>query len=158
MDPLNNIMNLIEAQNAEKELADYLGIGEHNIELWKNGDSKTYILHLKKIAEYFDVTTDYLLGKTKEKAPENKIDKRMVQLLALFDKLNDQGKQKAIEYLCDISSLSKYSADVPSSRRHIGYTMFKDSTKKIVLTDDEVAEITRIRKNIKSKNLQSKNQ
>ncbi len=64
--PVGKIMELIEDRKAPKGLAEYLGIGEHNIALWKSGDSKTYILHMKKIAEYFDVPTDFLFGQNRK--------------------------------------------------------------------------------------------
>lgn len=150
MDPLKNIINLIENNDDATGLASYLGIGEHNIDAWKNGDSKTYILHLKKIAEYFGVSTNYLLGKTDEKEPPNTIDRRAVQLLTFFDKLNDLGKQKAVEYLCDISSMPKYAVYVPSEHKNIGYTISHDTTRKIELSDEDIAEISRMRRNIKN--------
>lgn len=49
-------------------VAKELGISSGSVTAWKNGTeprSKT----LTKIADYFDVSTDYLLGKEAEKAP-----------------------------------------------------------------------------------------
>lgn len=47
-----------------KELADYLEISGNVITNWKNGSNRSYLKHLRKIAEFYDVSEDYLLGKT----------------------------------------------------------------------------------------------
>lgn len=58
-----------------KDLADFLGISGNVITNWKNGSNHSYLKHLKKIAEFYDVSEDYLLGKTDRKhrlpAPED---------------------------------------------------------------------------------------
>lgn len=44
------------------------------IKMWENGESISYFAYLDKIAEYFDVSVDYLLGKTNiKKLPANAI-------------------------------------------------------------------------------------
>ncbi len=90
----------------------------------------------------------FFLDKTENKEPPNTIDKRAVQLLTFFDKLNDLGKQNAIEYLGNISSLSKYAIYIQPENKNIGYTIAHGSTKQVELCDDDIAEIIRIRRNI----------
>ncbi|MEG0485780.1 MAG: helix-turn-helix transcriptional regulator [Oscillospiraceae bacterium] len=51
---------------AGKELAEYLEISPNVITNWKNGSNKSYRKHLKKLAEYFNVSIDYLLGNEKK--------------------------------------------------------------------------------------------
>ena len=50
-----------------KDLADFLGISGNVITNWKNGSNHSYLKHLKKIAEFYNVSEDYLLGKTDRK-------------------------------------------------------------------------------------------
>jgi len=45
-----------------KDLCDYLGMSTGNTGSWKSGKTPS-IKVLQKIADYFDVSTDYLLGK-----------------------------------------------------------------------------------------------
>lgn len=52
---------------AIKELAQYLGVVPNVITNWKNGSSKSYRKYIHKIAEYYDVSVDYLMGKTSSK-------------------------------------------------------------------------------------------
>ena len=60
---------LYEHKIQQKELAKALGISAGNITEWKKGRSAPSAGVLPKIADYFDVSTDYLLGKTDEKKP-----------------------------------------------------------------------------------------
>lgn len=71
-DLLNRILDCIGPHHgAGKELADYLGISPNVITNWKNGSNRSYRKYVKQIAKKYNVSEDYLLGKTeqKEKAP-----------------------------------------------------------------------------------------
>ena len=65
-----------------KELADYLEISGNVITNWKNGSNRSYLKHLRKIPEFYDVSEDYLLGKTSVK-------QRPVDVQGLEDILSD---------------------------------------------------------------------
>ena len=45
------------------ELGAQLNVTKMGISHWERGDSQPDLDQLKRIAEYFEVTTDYLLGK-----------------------------------------------------------------------------------------------
>ena len=47
----------------QKQLADLLGCTNQNINDWGTGNSETSFDNLLMLADIFDVTTDYLLGK-----------------------------------------------------------------------------------------------
>lgn len=47
-----------------------LGIGRATVSYWKSGKTPKQVI-LNKIAEYFDVTTDYLLGNSNDRKPIN---------------------------------------------------------------------------------------
>lgn len=62
------ILSLLkEKQKTQKELTDYLGITQNAFTDWKSGRIKSYRKHLSKIAEFFNVSVDYLLGAEQEK-------------------------------------------------------------------------------------------
>ena len=63
---------------AGKELADFLGISGNVITNWKNGSNRSYLKYLPKIAEFYNVSEDYLRGKTDVRQDETK---EMQQLL-----------------------------------------------------------------------------
>ena len=64
MEVLTRILILLDENHLQqKELSDYLGLSKNTITGWKNGNNNSYMKHLPKIAEFFGVSVDYLLGK-----------------------------------------------------------------------------------------------
>lgn len=62
---LDRISNLLKEQHKkQKDLTDYLGISKNIFTNWNSGASKSYLKYIDKIAEFFNVSTDYLLEKT----------------------------------------------------------------------------------------------
>lgn len=73
-----------------------LNIGAGSVTKWKNGAMPSG-RSLEKIADYFGITVDYLLGKTdiKEKAPakgESTLTEAEQKLLEMYRGLDDAGK------------------------------------------------------------------
>lgn len=63
MTTAEKILQLIQERNVEQqELAAYLGIKKQAISDWKSGKTKSYRKYIDKIAEYFEVSVDYLMG------------------------------------------------------------------------------------------------
>lgn len=64
MNTVEIILDLLKKQNKQqKELTKYLGVGEGTIADWKTGKTKSYKKHIDKIAEFFNVSVDYLLDR-----------------------------------------------------------------------------------------------
>ena len=71
MDILNKINYLLEKNNLkQKDLTDYLGIEKSVFSSWKNGKSKSYSKYIAEIAQYFNVSIDYLLDNEKSSPGE----------------------------------------------------------------------------------------
>lgn len=63
LDILNNIVQLLKNNNKKQiELTNYLGLSKNVFTDWKSGKNNSYTKHLPKIAEFFDVSVDFLLG------------------------------------------------------------------------------------------------
>lgn len=63
MDTINKIMMLLEQNNlSQKELTDYLKLDKSTFSAWKNGKSKSFYKYLSQIADFLNVSTDYLLA------------------------------------------------------------------------------------------------
>ena len=61
------LRTLMEERNtSQKDLAEYLGKTRQAISLYCNGESAPDLESLVKIAQYFDTSTDYLLGLTND--------------------------------------------------------------------------------------------
>lgn len=62
MTTFERVKELADSQKISlQELANRLGFSENLIYRWKNATPKTE--YLEKVADYFDVTVDYLLGR-----------------------------------------------------------------------------------------------
>lgn len=103
MSTINKISELLSEQGkTQKELTDYLGITKNAFTDWKSGRIKSYNKHLDKIAEFFGVSVDYLLGKTpspeREDIPED--EKRLRDLLS---QMSEEQLQTALKIISAIA-------------------------------------------------------
>lgn len=62
---------LKEQKKTQKDLTDFLDISKGVFTDWKSGKNSSYKKHIDKIAEFFGVSTDYLLGRTNVREEEN---------------------------------------------------------------------------------------
>ena len=61
----NNLRAARKAKGlTQKEVAAHIGISQNNYSYWENGKVKIDNKSLQKLADYFDVTIDYLLGRS----------------------------------------------------------------------------------------------
>lgn len=80
---LVKISDLLQEQNkTQKELCDFLGINGNVYTAWKSGKNKSYTKHLSKIALFFDVSIEVLLGKEKSPAIAELSEKHQKLVLA----------------------------------------------------------------------------
>lgn len=69
---LDTIKALLKSEKkTQQELCQYLGVSKQAFTEWNGGRNTSYKKYLPQIAEFFDVSVDYLLCKTeqKEKSP-----------------------------------------------------------------------------------------
>lgn len=80
-----------------KDLESKIGIASGSIWKWENGKSKPGVTSIIKLAEFFNVSTDYLLGLTSipisvEQTAPSTLDEDDQRILALYHKLGFEGK------------------------------------------------------------------
>lgn len=63
-----------KAQVTQKELAQSINSSQQNIALYEQGRRKPKYETLEKLSVFFNVSTDYLLGKTDFPEPDSDID------------------------------------------------------------------------------------
>ena len=83
----------IENKNTQKELAEYLGLTPKMISFYEKEERFPPHDIILKLANYFNVSTDYLLGRTDEKnnnAKSNKIDKNEKDVEELLEETMSQ--------------------------------------------------------------------
>lgn len=77
----------------QKEVAERLGIGGSTMTMYETGRREPNMETLIKIADFFDVSTDYLLGKTKAKNEKEVISRALVddpELYNFWKKLSER--------------------------------------------------------------------
>lgn len=83
-------------------VAAELGINKSNVSNWKNNGYTPRGEALQKIADYFRVTTDYLLtGEEKEKAADPKAGggESLEDIIPGYDSLSDLNKNRVRDYV-----------------------------------------------------------
>ena len=73
-----------------------LGMSVSNVTKWKNGNTPK-IDTVQRIATYFNVSTDYLLGNEQKNKPIT--SKEDDELINLFEQIPTDKKQEAVNYL-----------------------------------------------------------
>lgn len=107
---LENLFTLLQPRGISKKLSEATGISSGNISDWKKGRSKPTAEALTLIADYFDVSVDYLLGR--EPSSETKKDgsaealpsaasfsSSQKQLVELAESLTDEEIKKVLNYI-----------------------------------------------------------
>jgi transcriptional regulator with XRE-family HTH domain len=91
------LRELLEGTTQDK-LAEYCGVARQSVAQWKDGKTKPDIYYLEKIAEFFNCSTDYLIGLTDIKSTDKDIqaignytglEEKTINTLQL---INDTGK------------------------------------------------------------------
>lgn len=100
MTTAEKILSLIQERGIEQQkLAAHLGINKQTISDWKSGKTKSYTKYIDKIAEFFNVSTDYLLSNEAPQEPSDKTE-REVKLIARKTKdLPEEDREALLELL-----------------------------------------------------------
>lgn len=83
-----------EAGLTQKEIAEKIHVGQNSYSNWENGNRKPTAEITSKLADFFKVPIDYLLGKSDIRNPYEKSE-----LEILINQLNDEQREKAIRFL-----------------------------------------------------------
>lgn len=101
---MENLKSLRESRKiTQSQLGEYLGAKKSAISLWESGKRQPDQETLVRIATYFDVTVDYLLGREEqssvpqEKAPAD--DPLTEQIMAKAQKMSDKERLKLLKLI-----------------------------------------------------------
>ncbi|MCM1437745.1 MAG: helix-turn-helix domain-containing protein [Roseburia sp.] len=95
-----------------------LGFAQGTIANWRNGRNKLSSDAVIKIANYFNISADYLLGLTDELMPVKKVsldelptaiaevsqDKEFVNSVKLYNAMNDMNKQQVNTFILGVAT------------------------------------------------------
>lgn len=62
----------------QQEIADFLDVGRSNYSMYESGKRVPPIDKLEKLAEFYKVSTDYLLGRTDDPTPVRNLNEDMI--------------------------------------------------------------------------------
>lgn len=99
----------IEHQMTQEELGAKVGVQKAAIYKYENGlvvNLKRSIL--EKLALVLDTTPTYLMGMEDAEPAQASLTKAQTSLLSVFDKLNEEGQAKVIEYAEDLHCTGYY--------------------------------------------------
>ncbi len=88
-------------QISQQKLAIDLNVSQAAISKYEQGLAEPDIRMLKEMSEYFGVSIDYLVGRTKQNIffTENTYNEREKELLYYFKKLQTNQKEKVFAYI-----------------------------------------------------------
>lgn len=95
MDFVKRLIDLREEKNMkQKDLADILTLKQSAVSKYEKGLSQPPIATLIKIAEYFEVSVDYLLGLSSVKNPysADKFTPKEAEIIAKYRKLTKENQ------------------------------------------------------------------
>lgn len=103
---INRILQLIEENGlSARSFAQKIGLSANCVSEWKSGRIKPSLEHIIRIAAFFDVSADYLLGLSDSR----KYIVNDNQINALYDELSDIDKEKVKAYINDLLQAQKYA-------------------------------------------------
>ena len=104
---IERILKLMEQNDIKDvEIVRELGLSNGVFTQWKNGKAKPGTDAVIKIAEYFNVSCDYLLtGKT---ATGEEYSQDELNIIKNYRQLNDEGQEKVTEYIKLLADSGQY--------------------------------------------------
>ncbi len=101
--PFNDIFRELTKGETQNETAAKIGVARQNISKWISGETAPDIITLGKIASAYNVSTDYLLGRSKSKDTEQTEKKAVCDYLGL--------SEDAIGYIQETNTLWRCKID-----------------------------------------------
>ena len=82
---------------SQQKLSKYLNFGYTAIANYESGRNQPSLDTVKKIAQYFDVTVDYLIGASDYPRSEKDITDKEAELLKIFRRINDEERDALLK-------------------------------------------------------------
>lgn len=110
---LDRVIHLLKQQGKkQKDLTDFLGLTKNTFTNWKGGHSESYRKFLPQIAEFLNVSVDWLVGK--ENSPlskESGLSAEQREIINLFDSAPPELQAAALAVLKSAEAVRKLQDD-----------------------------------------------
>ncbi len=90
-----NLKKVRKSKFSQKELAECIGISQQEISRYECGETKAPVNFIRDVADICNVSTDYILGRSRSKSDLLSDDE--VKILELFNKLSEENRIKVME-------------------------------------------------------------
>lgn len=112
----NIIKELREEKNcSQEELGKYIGVSHTSIKNWELGINEPKASYIIKLAQIFNVTTDYLLGITEDYSvntiSSSDLSDDQQYIVNEYNKLSSTDKQKIINYMAVSTTRAEKKSD-----------------------------------------------
>lgn len=84
---------------SQKELAKKLDMPNQNVSNYERGFRQPDYETINRMADFFEVTTDYLLGRSDRESLTEKESEEFNEIISTIKKLEESGKEKELEAL-----------------------------------------------------------
>lgn len=94
---MNQIKSLRKAKKiTQKQLGDVLGVAESTISMYESGNRQPDVDTMRKIADYFNVTIDYLIGgENISSSDKDELDEKIIKI---FGSLSEADQAQILDY------------------------------------------------------------
>lgn len=106
---LNNILRL--KRKSQIEVANAIGVSQQTFNTWCRGVALPRMGKVQLLADYFNINMANLLEPSPSAAATPALSPDREELLANYDRLNDEGKQKVRDYASDLVDSGKYEKE-----------------------------------------------
>ena len=106
---LNNILRL--KRKSQIEVANAIGVSQQTFNTWCRGVALPRMGKVQLLADYFNINMANLLEPSPSTAATSALSPDKEELLANYDKLNDEGKQDARKYVKLLGNSPEYTED-----------------------------------------------
>lgn len=106
---LNNILRL--KRKSQIEVANAIGVSQQTFNTWCRGVALPRMGKVQLLADYFNINMANLLEPSPSTAATPALSPDKEELLANYDKLNDEGKQDARKYVKLLGNSPEYTED-----------------------------------------------
>ena len=97
---LGRIMNVLrQRKRTNKDLEKYLHLANGTFVAWKFRGIKSYLTHIREIAEFLNVSTNYLLNGNELDVKPEEITAAELEIIKMFRKLDIKGQECISEIL-----------------------------------------------------------
>lgn len=96
----DRVRKLREGRNmTQTELSEILGMKTYTtVSKWEKNENFPKGKDLKKLAEIFNVTSDYLLGLTDDKLKKITTQNEKTEIISIYDQLEEPRQEKVLNY------------------------------------------------------------